>query len=125
MSLALATGGQDWAEVETDGLRVYLRGTDACAEADLYNPYLRFEGAPNIGKRYPFGQMRSGLGMVTAGMANLANKIAQHGVMHGMTRMLEAVYAAIREGRDPPVSGDDMLATARLTDQIVALRKPQ
>ncbi|MDP5308170.1 OmpA family protein [Paracoccus spongiarum] len=27
VSLALATGGQDWAEVETDGLRVYLRGT--------------------------------------------------------------------------------------------------
>ena len=109
-------------DVEPSAFRIYLRGTEACAEADLYNPYLRFEGAPDTGKRYPFGQMRSGIGMVKAGMANLANKIAQHGVMHGMTRMLEAVYTSISEGREVPIGAEDMLATARLTDQILALR---
>lgn len=109
-------------DLEPSAFRINIRGTDGSAEADLYNPYLRFEGAPDTSKRYPFGQMRSGFGMVGAGMTNLAGKIAQHGVMHGMPRMLEAIYVAIREGRRPPILPAEMLATARLNDQILALR---
>ena len=105
------------------GDRVVVRGTEASVETDLYNPFMRFEGAPDTGKRFPLGQMRAGLGLVRAGVANLRNKIGQHGTTHGLPRMLAATYAAIREGRTPPITPREMLATARLTDQIVALAK--
>jgi hypothetical protein len=44
----------------------------------------------------------------------------QHGTMHGLPRMIEAIYEAIRQGTPPPFSREDMLATARLTDRLVA-----
>lgn len=110
-------------DVEPSAFRVVVRGSKASVETDLYNPFMRFEGAPDTGKRYPLGQMRAGLGLVRAGVTNLRNKIGQHGTTHGLPRMLAATYAAIREGRAPPITPREMLATARLTDQIVALAK--
>lgn len=109
-------------DVEPSAFRVILRGSRGSVETDLYNPFLRFEGDPDTGKRYPLGQVRAGLSLARAGLGNLRNKIGQHGTTHGLPRMLAAVYAAIREARDPPITPDEMLATARLTDQILALR---
>ncbi|QGN56100.1 Gfo/Idh/MocA family protein [Novosphingobium sp. Gsoil 351] len=111
-------------DVEPSAFRVIVRGSDASVETDLYNPFLRFEGAPSVGKRYPLGQMLAGFSLAGAGLTNLRNKIGRHGTMHGLPRMLAAVYAAIREDRVPPITPAEMLATARLTDQIVALGKP-
>ena len=110
-------------DVEPSAFRVIVRGSQASVETDLYNPFIRFEGAPDIGKRFPLGQMRAGIGLAGAGLANLRNKIGRHGTMHGLPRMLAAVYAAIREGRASPITPSEILATARLTDQIVALGK--
>lgn len=109
-------------DVEPSAFRVILRGSAASVEIDLYNPFVRFEGAPDTGKRYPLGQMRAGLSLVRSGAANLRNKIGQHGTTHGLPRMLAAVYAAIQEGRPAPITPEEMLATAGLTDQILALR---
>ena len=102
-------------------LRVIVRGSAATAETDLYNPFMRIEGAPNVGKLAPLGQVVSGIGLIRAGLSGLRNKIMQHGTMHGMPRMLDAIYTALAEGSSPPFTRDEMLATARLTDQIVAL----
>ena len=109
-------------DVEPSAFRVILRGTEGSLETDLYNPFMRFEGNPDTGKRYPLGQVRAGLSLARSGLSNLRNKIGQHGTTHGLPRMLAAVYAAIREGRAPPITPAEMLATARLTDQILALR---
>lgn len=104
-----------------DAFRVIVRGTEATAETDLYNPFMRIEGAPNAGKRAPFGQMSGGAGLIKAGVVGLRNKIMQHGTMHGLPRMVEAIYQAICDGTPPPFTREDMLATARLTDRLVAL----
>lgn len=109
------------ADVGPSEFRVVLRGTEARAEIDLYNPFLRFEGPPDTGKRSPLGQIRGGLGLMSAGIANLRDKIGQHGTTHGLPRMLEAVYAAIHGGQEVPITTAEMLATAQLTEQIVAL----
>ena len=109
-------------DVEPSAFRVILRGSEGSVESDLYNPFQRFEGRPYTGKTYPLGQVRAGLSLARAGLGNLRNKIGQHGTTHGLPRMLAAVYAAIREGRAPPITPAEMLATARLTDQILALR---
>lgn len=108
-------------DLEPSAFRVTVRGTKANVETDLYNPFMRFDGPPNVGKLAPFGQVRGGLGLVRAGFANLRNKIGQHGTTHGLPRMLAATYAALRRGEAPPITPAEMLATARLTDQIVAL----
>jgi predicted dehydrogenase len=108
-------------DVEPSAFRVAVRGTQASVETDLYNPFFRYEGPPDTGKRAPLGQVRAGLGLMGAGLTNLKNKIGQHGTIHGMGRMLEAVYAAIGRGETPPITPAEILSTARLTDRIVAL----
>lgn len=109
-------------DVEPSAFRVIVRGTAGSVETDLYNPFMRFEGEPHTGKTYPLGQVRAGLALARSGLSNLRNKIGQHGTTHGLPRMLAAVYAAIREGCAPPITPEEMLATAKLTDQILALR---
>lgn len=101
--------------------RVIVRGAAATAETDLYNPFMLVEGSPNVGKRAPLGQMASGMGLIRAGLSGLKKKIMQHGTMHGMPRMLDAIYTAIGEGGPPPFAPDEILASARLTDQLIAL----
>ncbi len=108
-------------DVEPSAFRVAVRGSEASVETDLYNPFMRFDGPPDTGKRAPIGQMRGGFALVRAGFANLRNKIGQHGTTHGLPRMLAATYAALRRGDPPPITPAEMLATARLTDEIVAL----
>jgi predicted dehydrogenase len=107
-----------------DMFRVIVRGSSATAETDLYNPFMRIEGAPNSGKRAPLGQVSGGLGLVKAGVVGLRNKIMQHGTMHGLPRMIEAIYGALQQGTPAPFTRDDMLATARLTDRLVTLGNP-
>ncbi|MBN8808845.1 MAG: Gfo/Idh/MocA family oxidoreductase [Sphingomonas sp.] len=104
-----------------EAFRVVVRGTEGTAETDLYNPYLRYDAAPNVGKRAPFGQVANGKALRRAGWANLRNKIMQHGTMHGLPRMLEAVYRAIIDGTPPPITATEMIATARMCDRLVAL----
>jgi predicted dehydrogenase len=108
-------------DVEPSAFRVTVRGTRASVETDFYNPFFRYDGPPDIGKRAPLGQVRAGFGLVGAGLANLRNKIGQHGTIHGMGRMLEAVYSAIIRGEPVPITPEQILSTARLTDRIVAL----
>jgi predicted dehydrogenase len=108
-----------------DAFRVIVRGTAATAETDLYNPFMRIEGAPNTGKRAPLGQVVAGAGLIRSGVAGLRNKIMQHGTMHGLSRMIDAIYLALGDGTPPPFTRDDMLATARLTDRLVALGRSE
>ena len=107
-----------------EAFRVVVRGTEGTAETDLYNPYLRYDAAPNVGKRAPFGQVANGRSLKKAGWTNLRNKIMQHGTMHGLPRMIEAIYRAVLDGTPMPITPAEMLATARLCDQLVALGAP-
>lgn len=107
-----------------DSFRIILRGSEATVETDLYNPFVQIEGNPNSGKRAPFGQMVAGFGLIKAGAVGLRNKIMQHGTMHGLPRMIDAIYSALLQGTPPPFSREDMLSTARLTDQLMALGRP-
>lgn len=108
-----------------DAFRVIVRGSRATAETDLYNPFMRIEGAPNVGKRAPFGQVLAGVGLMRAGVFGFRNKIMQHGTMHGLPRMIDAIYDSLCRGTLPPFTREDMLATAKLTDRLVALRQVQ
>jgi predicted dehydrogenase len=110
------------SDIGPDSFRVYARGTQSSLETDLFNPFLRFDGPPNIGKRSFIGQMKNGFSLVRAGTRNLRNKVMQHGTYHGMPRMLDAIYRSLADSTEPPFTSEQMIDTARLVDRLVALK---
>ncbi|MGI9052517.1 MAG: Gfo/Idh/MocA family protein [Ilumatobacteraceae bacterium] len=108
-------------DVAPSSLRLVARGTRGSVEADVYQPYLRLEGPPWVGKLAPFGLVVQGIGLARAGGRNLRHRLLQHGTYHGMARMLDATYRALLDRRSPPVSAGDMIASALLIDRIVEL----
>jgi predicted dehydrogenase len=110
------------SDVGPDSFRVYVRGTEASLESDLFNPFLRFDGPPNVGKRSFIGQIKNGFSLVRAGSRNLRNKVVQHGTYHGMPRMLDAIYRSLAGSTEPPFTRQQMIDTARLVDRLVALK---
>lgn len=112
------------SDVGPDSFRVYVRGSEASLEADLFNPFMRFDGPPNIGKRSALGQMRNGLSLVRSGFANFRNKVAQHGTYHGMPRMLDAIYASLAQSSAPPIQPAQMIETSQLVDRLASLKTP-
>lgn len=109
------------SDVQPSSFGVVMRGTRATVETDLYNPALLFHGPPNVGKRSALGQVANGRRLIRSGFTNFRSKVMQHGTMHGMPRMLDAIYKAIRTGGALPFMASQMIATARLTDRLVAL----
>ncbi len=110
------------ADCAPAAFQIIVRGSKGSAEIDLYNPALVFSGAPNIGKRAPLGQIVAGMQYIRSGMANFRNKVMQHGTMHGLPRMLDTIYAAIANDQPLPFSDADLIATAMLTDRLIALK---
>lgn len=125
-ALVRAGGKRGRIRVASDGhpdmFRLIVRGTAGTVETDLFNPYLRFDGNPNIGKRAPLGQVRNGWAFARAGVRNLRDKVLQHGTYHGMPRMLDAIYRSIRDGVPQPFGDGHMIDTARLIDRLVQLK---
>jgi predicted dehydrogenase len=113
------------SDVGPDSFRVYVRGSEASLEADLFNPFMRFDGPPNIGKRSAFGQMRNGLALFRSGFANFRNKVAQHGTYHGMPRMLDAIYTSLAHSSAVPIQPAQMIETAQLVDRLASLKTTQ
>jgi predicted dehydrogenase len=108
-------------DVAPDSFRIYLRGTRGSLEADLFQPYLRHEGAPFVGKRAALGHIVGGVNLAAAGFRSAKDKLLQHDTYHGVARMLGTVYTALADGSPLPIRPPHMLASARLVDQILAL----
>lgn len=109
------------SDLSPPAFRLIVRGTERSVETDFYNPFLRIEGGLNVGKRAPLEQVGSGLKLARAGLTNFVDKVRQHGTYHGMPRMLDAVYRALKTGGPLPITEEDIIATARLLDRIIAL----
>jgi len=113
------------SDLKPDMFRLVVRGTRAVAESDFYNPFLRIQRAVDSGKMAPFEQIRSGMSLARAGIGSLRDKVLQHGTYHGLPRMLEAIYQALRDGQDSPIAATDIAATAALVDRLIGLRSAQ
>jgi predicted dehydrogenase len=109
------------SDLKPDMFRLIVRGTKAMVETDFYNPFLRVQRSEDSGKMAPFEQVRSGVRLARAGFGNLRDKVLQHGTYHGMPRMLDAIYQALSDGRDPPITAADIATTAILVDRLVSL----
>lgn len=108
-------------DVQPDSFRLFVRGTKATLETDLFNPYRRFDGPPYTGKLTSVGQFRFGGQMMKSAARNFIDKVKQHGPYQGMPRMLDAIYRALLKGDEPPFSPAAMIDTARLVDRLAAL----
>jgi predicted dehydrogenase len=102
-------------------MRVAVRGTRGSLEADMYQPYLRHEGPPWVGKWSPVDLVVQGIALARGGGRNIRDRLLQHGTYHGMGRMLAALYTALRDGGPAPVTEQDLMASATLIDRIVQL----
>ncbi len=109
------------ADVQPDAFRLFVRGTKASLETDLFNPYLRVEGPPFTGKKSFLGQLGFGARLMGSSLRNLRDKVAQHGSYHGMPRMLDAIYRSLLSGTEPPFSPAEIIDTARLVDRLAQL----
>jgi predicted dehydrogenase len=108
-------------DVQPDSFRLIVRGTAGTVEADLFQPYLRHEGPPFVGKRAPLGHLVTGMRFATAGFTSAKDKLLQHGSYHGVARMLDAIYDALASGSPLPIQPHDMEASAMLIDRILDL----
>ena len=111
------------SDVSPPSFRLEVRGTAGSVATDLYNPFLTVRTLRDSGKRAPFGQLRSAMRIAAAAATNLRDKVRGHDTYHGLPRMLDAVYAAILRGEEPPITPEDIVATAALTDQLVSLAR--
>jgi predicted dehydrogenase len=108
-------------DVTPDSFRVCVRGTEGAVEADLFQPYVRHEGPPHVGKRAPIGHLVTGANFVAAGFTSAKDKLLQHTPYHGVPRMLDAVYHALASGTQLPIRPSEMYTSAVLIDQIIGL----
>ncbi len=111
------------SDVSPPSFRLEVRGTAGSVATDLYNPFLTVRTLRDSGTRAPFGQLRSATRIAAAAATNLRDKVRGHGTYHGLPRMLDAVYAAILRGEEPPITPEDIVATAALTDRLVSLAR--
>jgi len=104
------------------GFNVILRGERASAEADLFQPHVRFQG-PRPGPSALAGvvdQAANGVGLAAAGVGNFFAKAMQKSAYEGLHRLLETAYEALATGGEQPVSFDAMDRTQALIDRLVS-----
>jgi predicted dehydrogenase len=108
-------------DLSPDAFRIVVRGTRGSVETDLYHPYLRHEGGPNVGKRVAVEHLVSGTKLALTGVTNLRDKVQRHDTYHGLGRMIDEIHTAFAAGRGAPITPSMMRTSAALVDRLVAL----
>lgn len=99
---------------------VSVRGSDGAIRSDLFHPGLQLDRERDIkGLSQVLNQLRGAASLMRAGLDNLKRKLLQRTPYEGLETLLEASYTAIATGGPPPVEPADMLAAARLIDEIL------
>jgi len=107
------------SRIQPDRFRLSVRGTEGSVETDLYHPYVRLETLRGRKQLSPLlNHAANGLSLVASSVVNLRDKVFQHTPFHGMPRMLDELYAAVRHGTTPPISGLEMERTSLLIDAL-------
>src|SRR3954469_20975086 len=113
---ALVIGGPVHARIRftshasPDCFTVTVRGTKGWAETDLFQPHLRVVVPRKGGQQLSplVNHWANGVDLVTASVRGFRNKVMQKTPYEGLRTFLGRTYAALRDGREPPVTFDDM-----------------
>jgi predicted dehydrogenase len=124
---AVVGAGKACASIRISGsprpfcFRVNLRGTAGAAETDLFQPYLRFEAEdPGAPLRPLTDQAANGVRLIAATARNFCEKVLQYTPLHGLERLLGLFYESVVTGGPSPVTDEQVMATSRLIDAIIA-----
>lgn len=108
------------ARVAPDCFRVWVRGTKATVETDLYQPFLRVETRRGPAPLSPvINHGVNGVSLAMSGMRNLRDKILQRTPYHGLWELLGRFYCSVLDGTPPPVTAAEVMRTNALIDRIV------
>jgi len=109
------------AVTRPEALTVTVRGELGEASADVFHPFFTARSPRSVGKQLSpiVDHVANGLGLARSGVRNLTQKLLQHSAMHGLERFLDGTYSALQHGGAPPLSADDLRATAHLTDLLL------
>ncbi len=105
-----------------DRFALTVRGSDGSAETDLFHPYLQvIKDRPGGSQLTPIvNHLLNGVSLTSSGMRNFGSKLLQHTPYHGLARGLDLTYAALADGAEPPVTEADILAAAKVIDDVLA-----
>lgn len=105
-----------------DRFSLMVRGSEGSAETDLFHPFLEvIKDRPGGSQLTPIvNHLVNGVSLATSGMRNFGSKLLQHTPYHGLARGLDRTYQALADGAEPPVTEADIVAAARVIDDILA-----
>jgi hypothetical protein len=100
---------------------VTVRGTKGYVETDLFQPHLRLIVPRKGGQQLSplVNQFANGTHLMASSVRGFRNKIMQKTPYEGLQTFLGRTYAALREGREPPVTYEDMDKASRLVDALL------
>jgi len=108
-------------ETAPDAFSIIVRGSKGYLETDLFQPFIK-KVIPRSGgsQLTPIAnQVINGFSLSKSGFKNFKDKLLQNSPYHGLHRMLDETYAAILEGKELPVSSEQLLRASSLVDQIL------
>jgi predicted dehydrogenase len=104
-----------------EAFTVTVRGTRGWAEAELFQPHLRVVMPRKGGEQLTplVNHFVNGAALVKSSVVGFRNKVMQKTPYEGLQTFLRQTYGALAEGRDPPVTYDDMDRAGRLVDALL------
>lgn len=99
---------------------VTVRGSKGYAETNLFQPHLRCV-IPRAGELLSplINHFINGCDLIGASFTNFNRKIMQKTPYEGMHRLLDETYEALIDGKEPPISFQDMERTNRLVNALL------
>ncbi len=124
---ALVIGGAVHARIRftshaaPDCFTLTVRGTRGWVETDLFQPHLRVVVPRKGGQQLSplVNQFANGAGLVSASFRGFRNKVLQKTPYEGLRTFLDQTYDALRTGKEPPVTFDDMDRAGRLIEAML------
>ena len=109
------------AHAAPDAFTVMVRGTKGWAETDLFQPHLRTALPRRVGQQLTplANHFLGGCGLLRASIAGFKNKVVQKTPYEGLKTFLGHTYDALQNGRQPPVTFDDMDRASKLVDDLL------
>jgi predicted dehydrogenase len=109
------------SQTRPDRFELTVRGTEGDAAVDLFQPFERLRAPRPVGRQLTplVNQAANGAAMVRQAGRNFGQKLTQHTPYHGMRRFLDLVYDRLRDGGEPPLSFEQIDASALLVERLV------
>ena len=104
-----------------EAFTVTVRGTRGWAETDLFQPHLRVVIPRKGGEQLTplVNHFVNGASLVKSSVVGFKNKVMQKTPYEGLQTFLRQTYAALAEGKEPPVTYEDMDRASRLVDALL------